>query len=49
MAFMFSIIDRHYPWLRRGRPKGESYDKFEERAEQNYKAEIELAAARLKR
>ena len=48
LLFTFSAIDRFYPWLRRGRPKGESYDQFEQRHEQNMAAAIELAAARQK-
>lgn len=46
LLFLFSAVDRHQPWLRRGRPKGESYDQFEKRHEQNMQAMIELAAAR---
>lgn len=46
LLFIFSAIDKHYPWLRRGRPRGESYDQFEARHEQNMTALVELAAAR---
>lgn len=46
LLFMYSAVDKFYPWLRRGRPKGESYSSYERRLEQNMTAMIELAATR---
>lgn len=44
--YIYSVIDRSYPWLRRGRPKGESYDSFEKRHQQNMAAMLALEARR---
>lgn len=45
-VFLYALVDIKYPWLRRGRPKGESYNQFERRAEQNMAATIVLESAR---
>ncbi len=45
--FIYSVVDRSYPWLRRGRPKGESYDAFEKRHEQNMAVKLALEAKRI--
>jgi len=38
LIYILSITERKYPWLRRGRPKSESYDQFEKRMVQNFGA-----------
>lgn len=38
VVFMLAAAERKYPWLRRGRPKSETYDEFERRMEQNFSA-----------
>lgn len=38
MIFIVATAERKYPWLRRGRPKSETYDEFERRMEQNFAA-----------
>lgn len=40
--FIYAVIDHKYPWLRRGRPKGESYNEFERRALQNFAAMLDI-------
>lgn len=44
--YIYSVLDHSYPWLRRGRPKGESYDQYERRHEQNMAAKLALEAKR---
>lgn len=48
LIFIHSMIDRNYPWLRRGRPSGETYDEYEQRMEQNFSALVRLTADRSK-
>ena len=38
VMFMLSLAERRFPWLRRGRPEGETYDQWERRQEQNFTA-----------
>lgn len=49
MLFVHAAIDQRYPWLRRGRPRSETYADFEKRIEQNMAALIALAAERARR
>lgn len=49
IIFMLATVEKKYPWLRRGRPKGESYDQYERRVEQNFEAMVQLAADREKK
>lgn len=44
--FIYSLIDKKYPWLRRGRPKGESYDQFEQSAVHNNELRLEMEVQR---
>lgn len=37
ILFMLSLAERRFPWLRRGRPGGETYDQWEERQERAFK------------
>ena len=46
VLFMLSIGERRFPWLRRGRPEGETYDQWEHRQEQNFQAMSQLARDR---
>lgn len=48
LMFLLATAERNYPWLRRGRPKGESYDAFERRMEDNFAALKVLGDARNK-
>ena len=49
IIFMLAACESKYPWLRRGRPKGESYTQYERRVESNFDAMVQLAADRTKR
>jgi transcriptional regulator with XRE-family HTH domain len=42
VIFMLSLGERRFPWLRRGRPAGETYDEWERRQEQNFSAMVKL-------
>lgn len=46
IMFMLSLAERRFPWLRRGRPAGETYDEWERRQEQNFAAMSQLIADR---
>jgi transcriptional regulator with XRE-family HTH domain len=46
LIYLTRLGERRYPWLRRGRPQGESYDDWEKRMEQNFKATIALEMGR---
>lgn len=48
LIFMRASLERRTPWLRRGRPRGESYDEYEQRMEQNYRYLVSIEARRLK-
>lgn len=45
-VFIYSVIDKKYPWLRRGRPIGKSYAAFEKWHEANIETMVDLAAQR---
>lgn len=49
VIFVLSLGERRFPWLRRGRPAGETYDEWERRQEQNFAAMSDLALARKER
>lgn len=36
MMFMLALAERRYPWLRRGRPGGETYDEWERRQQRAF-------------
>lgn len=38
LIFLLAASERNYPWLRRGRPRSETYDQYERRMEQNFAA-----------
>lgn len=44
VVYMFAFVDKRYPWMRRGRPKGESYTNYEKRMVQNISAQVLLEA-----
>lgn len=44
LVFMLLLADRRFPWLRRGRPKSETYDEWERRQEQNFAAMLKLGS-----
>lgn len=46
LVFMLAVMERRYPWLRRGRPRGESYTDYERRIEQNFQAKMVLSSAK---
>lgn len=46
ILFMLATAEKRYPWLRRGRPKGESYADYERRMEQNFTAMVALSKQR---
>lgn len=48
MVFMLAAVDTRFPWFRRGKPAGKSYEAYENGIEQNYQAQIILAAGKLK-
>ena len=48
MVFMLAAVDTRFPWFRRGRPAGKSYDAYERGIENNYQAQVMLAAGKLK-
>jgi transcriptional regulator with XRE-family HTH domain len=47
MIFLQAALEARHPWMRRGRPKGETYEQWEKRQEQNFEAMVTLAAARV--
>lgn len=49
LIYILSTVDSRFPWLRRGRPKGETYEQYERNMEQNYHATVVKAAERLNR
>jgi transcriptional regulator with XRE-family HTH domain len=49
VIFMLSLGERRFPWLRRGRPTGETYIEWERRQEQNFAAMSRLQADRKER
>jgi transcriptional regulator with XRE-family HTH domain len=49
LVFVHAAIEQRYPWFRRGRPRSETYDQFEQRIEQNMATLITLAAERERR
>lgn len=46
-VFMYSIVDRSFPWLRTGKPMSDNYSKFEKWHEENMAANLALEAARI--
>jgi transcriptional regulator with XRE-family HTH domain len=46
VLFLLALGEKRFPWLRRGRPSGETYDQWEKRQEQNFSALAQLAADR---
>lgn len=46
VIFMLASGERRFPWLRRGRPVGETYAQWEHRQEQNFSAMVELERRR---
>jgi hypothetical protein len=46
-VFMYSVIDRSFPWLRSGRPVSDNYGKFEKWHVDNMQAQLALEAARI--
>jgi len=48
-VFIYSVIDRSFPWLRSGKPVSGSYDQFEKWHEDNMKADLALEAARIEK
>lgn len=49
LLFVHAFIEKKYPWLRKGKPKGAGYDNWERHQEQNMEAMIQLAADRTSR
>lgn len=47
MIFMLAAVDTRFPWFRRGKPSGKSYEAYERGIEQNYQAQIVLAAGHI--
>lgn len=47
LLFHFAIIDKRYPWLRRGRPRSHTYAQFEKWHEDNRQLDLSLQAARI--
>ena len=43
MVFVHAAIDQRYPWMRRGRPRSETYDQFEQRVARNLKDLVKAA------
>ena len=48
LIYLFATVNQRFPWLRRGRPKSETYNAYERRMEENYHATVVKAAERLK-
>lgn len=46
-VFIYSIIDRSFPWLRSGKPVSENYGTFEKWHEENMATSLALEAARI--
>jgi transcriptional regulator with XRE-family HTH domain len=46
-VFMYSVIDKSFPWLRTGRPVSDNYGKFEKWHVDNMQAQLALEAARI--
>lgn len=48
LIFIEASLEKRAPWMRRGRPKNETYDAWEKRQEQNFAALVSMVASRLK-
>lgn len=46
-VFIYSIVDKSFPWLRTGRPVSDTYGKFERWHTDNMQAQLALEAARI--
>lgn len=46
-VFLYSIIDRSFPWLRSGKPVSDNYRTFEKWHEENMATSLALEAARI--
>lgn len=45
-VFIYTVIDKSFPWLRHGRPMGTTYEEFERWHVQNISAKLDLDAQR---
>lgn len=46
-VFIYSVIDRSFPWLRSGKPVSDKYDAFEKWHAENLQTALTLEAARI--
>lgn len=45
-VFIYTVIDKSFPWLRHGRPMGKTYDEFEKWHQRNIAVKDDLARQR---